>query len=169
MSYDFFITFAKIRPADVHGNNKRFKKYVAVTTSSASIVVLVCVFTGISGTDLYGDNGRCFLSNIWANLFAFAVPVGMILVTNVILMFITIIRLRSMREANRRALSSANSNSSRKNIMLSVMTLKLSILFGLGWLFGYLDGLVSNQALAYCYNVIVSCQGVLVFLAFGCH
>ena len=171
MAYDFFLTFTKIRLVDLHVSKKRFKKYVAVATSSATIIVLVCIFIGIPDEDFsgYGVNGRCFVSNIWANLFAFALPVAIILITNVILMFVTIIKLWSLRESNRRALSSANSNSSRKNILLSVMVLKLSILFGIGWLFGYLDSLVSKQGLTYCYNVFVSCQGVFVFIAFGCH
>eukprot|EP00794_Sanderia_malayensis_P010888 gene10888-12044_t len=172
MSFDFFITFAKIRPPNVDASNARFKKYLVVVVTTASTIVLACIFIGIPHQDYsgYGINGVCFVSKFWPNLFAFAIPVAIILLANVGLLSATIFKLRALREASNKVLSAPNSqrSNSRKKIVLSLLTLKLSVLFGIGWLLGYIDGVVKSEALEVCFNLVVSLQGTFVFLVFGC-
>eukprot|EP00794_Sanderia_malayensis_P010890 gene10890-12046_t len=172
MSFDFFITFAKIRMPNADASNARFKKYLVMVVTTASIIVLACIFIGIPDQDYlgYGKDGKCFISEIWPNLFAFAIPVAMILLANVGLLSATIFKLRALREASNKVLSAPNSQrfSSRKKIIFSALTLKLSLLFGLGWVLAYIDGMVRSKALEVCFNLVVSLQGTFVFLAFGC-
>eukprot|EP00794_Sanderia_malayensis_P010889 gene10889-12045_t len=172
MSYDFFITFAKIRLPNADASNARFKRYLVVVVTTASTIVLICIFIGIPHQDYsgYGINGVCFVSTFWPNLFAFATPVAIILLANVGLLSATIFKLRALREASNKVLSAPNSqrSNSRKKILLSLLTLKLSFLFGIGWFLGYIDGVVKSEALQVCFNLVVSLQGTFVFLAFGC-
>eukprot|EP00794_Sanderia_malayensis_P010887 gene10887-12043_t len=173
MSFDFFITFAKIRMPNADASNARFKKYLVVVVTTASIIVLACMFIGIPDQDYsgYGINGVCFVSKFWPNLFAFAIPVALILLANVGLLSATIFKLRALREASNKVLSAPNNqgSNSRKKIVLSLLTLKLSVLFGIGWILGYIDGVVKSEALKVCFNLVVSLQGTFVYMAFGSH
>ena len=169
MSYDFLVTFSRLFIATNRQKNRRFRHHFLFATLLPTSITLVCFFLGISKEDLsgYGANGRCFVSKFWANLFAFVVPVALILVMNVTFLTFTVFKIRRMKKNNERALRSNNSKTKRKKIVIGLITLKLSVLFGIGWLLGFLDGFIRSNILSYMFNVIVSTQGIAVFIAFG--
>ena len=169
MSYDFFITFTRIRPISLDACNARFKKYLAAVTSTASIAVLACIIAA-QGVGFYGIQGRCFVAEFYSNLFGFTIPVAVILLTNVVLMSLTIYKLRSLKKESKQILKSSSSQpSGKKKLRFSVLTLKLSVLFGLGWLFGFAAGFAKSNVLVFCFSIIVNFQGTILFLTFGSH
>ncbi|XP_065059030.1 adhesion G protein-coupled receptor E3-like [Rhopilema esculentum] len=169
ISYSFFVTFSRLLIATNRQKNRRFRHHFLFATSIPTSVTLVCFFLGISKEDFsgYGANGICFVSKFWANLFAFVVPVALILVMNVTFLTFTVFKIRKTKKDNDRALRSNNNKTKRKKIVIGLITLKLSILFGIGWLLGFLDGFIPSKILSYMFNVIVSTQGIAVFIAFG--
>ena len=172
ISYDLFITFTKLRKLHHDTTKKRFKRYAIVVFTSCTIVVLVCVFLGIPNSDYtgYGFQGKCFITKFWANLIAFTIPIILMLLINAVLMIVTIVKLRSMEKASHRALThNDNKQSSRKKVVISALTLKLSVLLGLGWLFGFIGPFIASGAMQFIFNVIVSFQGTFIYIAFGCH
>ena len=142
--------------------------------TTSTIIVVLCTFLGMLKGDFtgYGYQRKCFIAKLWANLFAFTLPVAIILIFNTSLMIITIYKLRSREKECEQALEqSYNQNTARKKLVVSVLTLKLSVLFGLGWLFGFITGLTSTVApgLQIIFVFVASFQGTFVFLAFGNH
>ncbi len=171
ISCDIFITFTKLRPVDSNHSSQRFKKYLLLVVSASSVIVLVCIFIGIPKQDFsgYGVDGNCFVSKFWANLFAFTVPIVILYLVSMALLVIAITKIYSTEKQNSEMLSTQNNQSSRKKIVLTVLTLKLSVLLGLGWILGFIDGFVESNALSVCFTIIVSFQGTFVFIAFGHH
>ena len=170
ISFDLYTTFKSIKPMTIHSKNKRFKKYAIAVLGVSTTIIVVCVAMGIPREDFagYGDKGRCFIVKFWPNLFAFTVPIATVMVASVIFTVLTIWKLRSKEKENSKALSNGNSRaSSRKKIVITTLFLKLSVLFGFGWLIGFINGFIGSVALSIIFNVIVSFQGMLIYLAFG--
>ncbi|XP_065055687.1 adhesion G protein-coupled receptor L3-like isoform X2 [Rhopilema esculentum] len=173
ISYDIFKTFRGMHHVGSDRSSRRFKKYVIFVAMSATTIVLLCVFLGIPKEDFsgYGYQGKCFVAKFWANLFAFIVPVALVLLTNTMLMISTLVKLRSLQKKSKKMFTTDHSKnvSSRRKVVISVLMLKLSILFGLGWLFGFIANAISSNVLMFLFVAMASLQGFLVFLCFGCH
>ena len=173
ISYDIFKTFRGMHHVGSDRSSRRFKKYIIFVAMTATTVVLLCVFLGLPKEDFsgYGYQGKCFVAKFWANLFAFTVPVAIVLLTNTMLMISTLVKLRSLQKKSKKMFTTDNSKnvSSRRKVVISVLMLKLSILFGLGWLFGFIASAINSRVLMFLFIAIASVQGFLVFLCFGCH
>lgn len=175
IAIDFYITFSKVRPVDQNERKQRFKIYLRLTFGFSTGLVFICLMTDIPSERHvgYGLNGACFISQFWANLFAFVIIVAVILLANALLLTTTIVKLHSIMKSTSKAIASGSNgsskNSKKREVMLSSMALKLSIILGMGWIFAFVEGSYSSKALQYIYNIIVAFQGFLVFLAFGCH
>eukprot|EP00112_Aurelia_sp_Birch-Aquarium-sp1_P015134 Seg3326.1 transcript_id=Seg3326.1/GoldUCD/mRNA.D3Y31 product="Adhesion G protein-coupled receptor L2" protein_id=Seg3326.1/GoldUCD/D3Y31 len=172
ISYDLFITFTKLKLVRQATKKKRFKRYVIGVCIPCTTIVLVCVFLGIPKSDYtgYGYQGKCFIVKFWANLITFTIPILLMLLINTLLMVVTICKLKAMEKASHRELAqNSNGESARKKVVITALTLKLSVLFGLGWLFGLIGPFVDNTAMQFIFNVIVSFQGSFIYVAFGCH
>ena len=174
ISFDTFVAFRKTQLIDPATAKRRFKAYCFFVFTASTTTVVLCIFLGIPKDDFtgYGYQRKCFIAKLWANLFAFTLPVAIILIFNAALMIITIYKLRSRKKECDKALAQNDNNSrARKKLVLSALTLKLSVLFGLGWLFGFITGLTSHAApgLQIIFVFVASFQGTFVFLAFGNH
>ena len=172
IAFDFYYTFSKVRPVDQHARRKRFRIYFGSTFSIATMILFICLMIDIPDERHagYGLNGTCFLARFWANLFAFIVPVCIVLLFNGIFLTLTIVSLRSFKKSTAKSLSSSSSSASKKKEMvLSVMALKLSVLLGFGWISGFVEGSIGSKALRYIYTIVIALQGLFVLIAFGCH
>ncbi len=171
LAYEFYITFTKLRVADKNSKDRRFKLYACVAFTFATLAVFICLMIDIPDQRYagYGVKGACFVTGFWANLFAFIVPVCVILLSNIILLAFTIYKLRAIKKSTEKSFTSSNSQTKRKKIVLSSLTIKLSILFGLGWILAFVDGVHYSIVLRYLYTIIISTQGLLVYICFGCH
>ena len=172
ISFDLYRTFKAIQPITSDIKKKRFKVYCIVATMPATIIVLTCVVIGIPQADYsgYGYQGRCFIAKFWANLFAFSLPVTLVLLASIFLTVSTILRLHSQEKKSKQTFSNGNSQApARKRLIITVLTLKLSVLFGFGWVVGFINGFLLNISLQIIFNVILSFQGTFIYVAFGCH
>ena len=172
ISFDIYKTFRSTQLVNSR-SRKQYIKYFITALFLSTAVVLVCVFLGIPANDYsgYGYQGRCFIGKFWANVFSFIFPVALSLVFNTALMIVTLVRIYRQQKRSTKALSGSSSrrSTSRKKVVISVLTLKLSVLFGLGWFFGFVDSLTSTSILPFVFTGIVSLEGVLVFICFGYH
>ena len=172
IAFEFYHTFSKVRPVDQYQRRKRFQKYILLSFTFSAIILLICLMVDISEERYsgYGLNGKCFVSKFWANLFGFVTPVTIVLISNAILLSLTIWSLHKTKRDTEKSLKSrAKTAAKKREMVLSIMTLKLSILLGFGWIFGFIEASYENIALKYIYSIVISLQGLLVFLAFGCH
>ena len=170
ISFDLYITFAGATRITPHVRNKRFKKYLIVVYGLSTVIVIVCVVIGLPSEDFsgYGDQGRCFIVKFWANLFAFTLPMVIILLACVILTVLTIYNIYSKQMQSNWALRNGTSGASaRRKIIVTALVMKLSILCGFGWLTGFINGFIASVPLSFTFNIIVSFQGIFLYLAFG--
>ena len=92
ISLDLFMTFnfsGQLSPAI---KKRRFSLYNDVSFGLPVALVLLCLMLEYAGGNLieYGAGGICFVANIWANLFAFVVPIGILLLLNTACLVCTI-------------------------------------------------------------------------------
>ena len=172
ISFDIFKTFRRTQLADSR-SKKKYSIYLITAMSASTMVVVVCIFLGIPANDYsgYGHEGRCFIGKVWANLFSFVLPVAFSLMLNTVLMITTLLKIYKSQKRGAKALAGnrSHSSNSRKNVVVSILTLKLSVLFGLGWFLGFITSVSNSPILAFIFTGIVSLQGLLVFVCFGCH
>ena len=172
IAFEFHHTFSKVRPVDQYQRKKRFQKYLIFSFTFSILVVFICLMIDIpegrySG---YGLNEKCFVSKFWTNLFAFVVPVAAVLLSNVTLLILTIWQLRKIKKSTAKSLhSNTNTVAKKREMTLSIMALKLSILLGFGWIFGFIEASYESKALRYIYSIVIAFQGLFVLVAFGCH
>lgn len=172
IAFEFYYTFSKVRPIDKYEKKKRSRMYVVTSFTVSVVILFICLMVDIPDERYsgYGLNGNCFISNFWANFIAFVIPVAVVLIFNVTLLSITLWSLRKIMRSTAESLkSSANTKTRRREMVLSIMALKLSILLGFGWIFGFIEASYDSKALTYLYSIIISLQGFFVFIAFGCH
>ena len=173
ISFDIFKTFSKTMRMDTERSKRKYRRYCIIALSASTVVTLICILIGIPTEDYsgYGHKGRCFIGKQWANLASFIIPIGLSLLLNIVLMIVTLVKIHAMqnRAAKTFAGKGSQSSSSRKKVVISFLILKLSVLFGLGWFLGFIDGVTNTTFLPFVYTGIVSLQGFFVFLCFGCH
>ena len=172
IAFEFYHTFSKIRPVHQSEQKERFYRYLVISFTSSFLISFICLMIDIPDERYagYGLNRVCFVSKFWANLLAFVVPVAIVLIFNVYFLTSTIWILYKIRASTAKSLNSGSIKAKkRREMVLSAMTLKLSILFGFGWIFGFIEASYESKVMKYIYTIIISLHGFLVFLAFGCH
>lgn len=122
--------------------------------------VAICYYLDQSGLVAigYGGTSHCWINNTKSNIFVFVIPVAVSILLNAILFSLTVISINKIKKQTRVIGNAANN---RKQV---VLFLKLSVLMGFTWIFGYLSILVSSY-FDYPFVVFNSLQGVLI--AFG--
>lgn len=166
LAYDCFITFHKLELVSDVTKMSRFRFYCAIAVAVPTIIVLGCLASDIPEKRItqYGIDGHCFIVGFWTNLFAFVVPIGIILAVNLALMCYTVYDVAVLKRATRQVSSAGN----RKQIVITFLALKIAILVGVAWIMAFIDGFIFNKIVKYIYTIIVTFQGFFIYLAFGC-
>ena len=174
ISIDLYFTFTRLRPPSLNRQTRRFRLYLFFTIAVSALFIITCVVIdfGFSGSYVgYGIRNICFVASYWGNLFAFVVPVGLILIVITVLLCCTLLSIRRSQKNRSRLFSKGKrKGTNRKSgVKFVLMTLKLSTLLGLGWLFGFVGNLTDNVVILYMFVIITSCQGLFTFIAFCCN
>ena len=174
ISTDLYLTFSNLRPIARKLQERRFKSYFCLAESVSALSIVTCVIIDFGPNKSYigyGLRNACFVASYWANLFAFVVPVGLILTINSFLLSYTLYAIR-MRQRKSRTLFSNDSRTRNKRdsgLGFVVMTLKLSTLLGLGWVLAFIGNATNSLWILYLFVVISSFQGLFTFVAFCCN
>ena len=165
IAFETWRTFSKIRIQ--HRNlNRREKCFyllrkIALGWLPPSVFVGLCVTLDQSHkVDFhYGRRNGCWISNPTANLFSFALPVAFAISFNIVFFVLTVIAIRKTgKQARKATYHTAN----RKTAAVFV---KIFILMGFTWIFGFLQILVSRY-FSYPFVLFTSFTGLYVALAF---
>lgn len=168
IAFDLLVTFSRIRQPSRAEQRRRFKIYATVSIAAPSLIVGSCVVINFCTENYligYGHSHICFITNYKANLIAFAIPVAAILLFNMACLVTTLLLICKARSQTKSVLR-PNSNRRRGHISIIIMTLKLSFLLGMSWVFGLLGRLTRSVPLLYVYIFCSSFQGVFIFIAF---
>ena len=107
----------------------------------------------------YGD-GLCWITRRMPLLYLFAIPVGILILCNIILYILTIKNLCILSE-NAKMVDSNNK-------WRFVLYIKLSFIMGLTWVFGFLAAITDMTVLWYVFIIFNSLQGAFICVAFVC-
>ena len=165
LAYDYFITFHRIQLISSNAKVIRFRAYCLLAFALPTVAVMVCLALDIipnKGITHYGANGKCFVVGFWTNLFAFVVPIAMLISVNIFLLCFTIRDIQVLKNSTRHV-----SARNRKETIMTLLAIKVAILVGAGWIMAFIDGFFSNIIVKYIYTVIVTYQGFFVYVAFG--
>ena len=127
----------------------------------AFVFVVVCVALDQTNTVAvhFGGSKGCWINNPTANLFFFALPVALSISFNAICYSFTV---RAIWKTNKQARRATHEAVKRKT---AVVFLKIFILMGFTWIFGFLKVLVSHY-FEYPFIIFATLQGLYVALAF---
>lgn len=137
----------------------RYAVYACIL-SALPVIVNIVYNVCFTRSESFGYGGcACFISSRHMVAYTFALPIGVIIMINIILFLIVVFRISSM----------SNSNSLMKNVKersFFQMYIKLSVLTGLTWVFGFLYRAISLEIFAYLFIILNAGQGVFILLAF---
>ncbi|CAH1240436.1 ADGRL2 [Branchiostoma lanceolatum] len=144
-------------------------RYMAYAWGCPLIIVSICAVLEFVETgplkDIefgYGGKVTCWISKLYPLIFAFFVPLAIIIVANAILFIITVISITRTR--------SVQGKNARQNVKVYV---RLSTVMGFTWIFGFLAVVVNTRILTeilWFLFIIFNClQGVFLFVAFVCN
>lgn len=127
----------------------------------AFVFVVVCAALDQTSTVAvhYGGSKGCWINNPTANLFFFVFPVALSISFNAVCFSFTV---RAIWKMNKQAQRATHEAVKRRT---AVVFLKIFILMGFTWIFGFLKVLVS-QYFEYPFIIFATLQGVYVALAF---
>ena len=140
---------------------KKFYKYSAIAWGLPAMFVAVC--TAVDQKNMYAvyvNELLCWFDNVQAQKYLFVLPVGLLLLFNVILFALTVFRIQRIRFTTRLVCSD------RRHKKMFWVYLKLSALMGFCWLFGFIELLVEVRVFSYLFVIFASLQGVYIALAF---
>lgn len=164
LAYDYFTTFHRLQVVSSAAKEVRFRVYCLVAFGIPTVAVVVCLALDIPEKRVtkYGVHGMCFVVGFWTNLFAFVIPIALLLSVNISLLCYTVHDIRILRRSTNHL-----TGSNRKETLLSLLAMKIAVLVGVAWIMAFIDGFVSSIFVKYVYTVIVTFQGLFLYLAFG--
>ncbi|XP_070185576.1 uncharacterized protein [Littorina saxatilis] len=166
MAVDVWFTFSKafVKAGDRGKSSKRFIIYSSYAWLTPAAFVLSAVLLQVLKPDSslsprYGL-GICWLANKHALLLFFAAPLFLLLLLNIIFFLISARNISRAKSKTARMLG--KDEEGRMGIYV-----KLTVVMGITWVFGFLAVLVpNNQVLTYCFVVMNTLQGLFICLSF---
>ncbi|XP_064643876.1 uncharacterized protein LOC135497848 [Lineus longissimus] len=107
-----------------------------------------------------GQEGTCWFTERKGLIFAFFLPVGLIIAANLILFIITTVSISRAKRVSK----VATKHDGKADFVLYI---KLSFLMGFTWLFGFLTELVDSVVIWHIFAILNSALGVFISLAFS--
>ncbi|EDO37470.1 predicted protein [Nematostella vectensis] len=130
---------------------------------AAFVGAIVVIDLTVPGAIDYGKGEFCYITSRFGLIFAFLVPVSLVLSWNILSLARTLFYIRLARKAAR----GLRTSSGNQNNILPIMCMKLTSVLGLPWTFGVLASLFpSCLALWIVYTAFNSLQGFFMLLSF---
>ena len=136
-------------------------------------ISLVVHFTSKSAfSPNYGDH-ICWISNRHGLAIFFVLPVALLLFINIGLFIRTVCSIVEQTRAAKFAVTGKNFNVDtqkklKKHVIQFVVYVKLALIMGLSWTFGFVASMTQSQPLMYLFILFNGLQGMFIFLSFGC-
>lgn len=211
MSFDIWRTFSSEFVVRRYSGDsvKTFIKYSIFAWVLPLIIVMLAVITDFTLPEsllqdadfgpvmkklrpLYGHNNLCWIGQRLSLFVFFALPVGLIILCNLILFARTAVTIWTQNKegskfingvgtpnnsgnsnlrsgVNKVPLQSRNSGSTKKSDKIRFkLYAKLALIMGLTWILGLLSGFAQWEWLWYVFVIFNGLQGTFIFVAFDC-
>ena len=161
IAWDTYCAFGSkvVRRDSSTKNHQKRKFYINSAMVWGLPAMFVAVCTAVDQKNIYAvyvNELWCWFDNVQVQKYLFVLPVGVLLLCNVILFALTVFRIQRMRFTTRMVCH-------RKMFWVY---LKLSALMGFCWLFGFIYLLVEAPVFSYLFVIFASLQGVYIAFAF---
>ncbi|KAK6190457.1 hypothetical protein SNE40_002320 [Patella caerulea] len=133
--------------------------YLVYANGTPILIVVANIVTNyiLSDGAVIGYGGDiCYLSTPTLALYCFVLPLGLVILTNIIFFFWTICTIHRVKQSGKQT-------GDRNNLFVY---LKLSVVTGFFWLFAILSSVVNNPVMTYISIILNSCQGIFLFWSF---
>ncbi len=166
MSFDIWRTFSRPEVTSSGGHRKRFLLYSAFGWVCPLVLVSVSITVDfVSELNKmykpgYGD-GLCWITQRRGLLIFFGAPLAVIMLTNLLFYMLTLRHLILLNQDTK--LLQQQSQDKRHRLGLYV---KLSVIMGLTWIFGFVATFADVDPLWYLFVVLNSLQGAFICLSF---
>ncbi|CAC5365573.1 unnamed protein product [Mytilus coruscus] len=164
-TFDIFrVFYFRLNTRSNSNRMKLFKRYLLYSVSVCCLFLTINIvnfFVSDNSTLGYLGYGgdRCYITKTAMVLYTFAIPVGILILLNMILFCFVIIRIKTAPQVD--------SETKIDRPMLIIYT-KISIVTGMTWIFGFLHQWTLIDALSYIFIILNASQGLFIFLSFGC-
>ncbi len=152
-----------------HGpvSKSRHRNALTVAFCTPVLVVTPCVIVNFvdDRNDIYGSGGVCFVTNLWANLFAFEIPVILALIFSTVCIIIATMTIYRAQTQSKRTLGT---NMWKVRFRIIMLILKLATITGFGWILGFVASQCDSRVLIWLFEILSSLQGTMVFIGFVC-
>ena len=166
IAFDFASAFSHLRRPAKELQQRRIKMYAILSEGIPTAVVTMCVIVDCASNKAYfgyGENSACFITNHLANIVFFSLPIGSIIIFNIVCLGIALVFIFKTRRSSKLVLRATRK---KGNPTMIVLALKLSLLLGVGWIFGPIARLTLNETVLNIYVFFNSFQGFFIFGAF---
>ena len=163
MNMSSFNLFRCFSPSNIRSNLRQSVwPYAMFVVIMSTLLVLAnmtfsLVFEGNVG---YGEK-ICYISSNLGLLLTFVTPVGVIVLSNLCFLSVTIWRISRAPK-----LKGSKSTTDRNNVLIYM---KMSTLTGIGWIFGFLGILTNVEVFEYLFIVANASQGLFLMVSFVCN
>ena len=167
LAFELWRTFTRIEVRHNQKGTKKFLFYACYSWVSPALIVAI----GATGDVLYTHSqfvpgygkGVCWLTNGSGLLLFFALPMGILLLLNLLLYCLVIKGLAKTSKIT--ALVRQNNNGNKRLFLIYV---KLTTIMGFTWIFGFVAVFADLPVLWYIFVVLNTLQGLFICLAFVC-
>ncbi|XP_076458451.1 uncharacterized protein LOC143292149 [Babylonia areolata] len=167
MAVDVWFTFSKafVKAGDRGKSSKRFFMYSAYCWLTPLVFLFPAALIQALKPDSevsprYGE-GICWLGNKHALLLFFAAPLLILLILNIVLFLVSARNISRAKQTTARMLGKEDEGGRM------AIYVKLTVVMGITWVFGFLAALVpGNKVLTYCFVIMNSLQGLFICLSF---
>ncbi|XP_012560372.2 uncharacterized protein LOC105846311 [Hydra vulgaris] len=152
-----------------------FTSSVFISIIVPTIIVSVTLLLNYTGTaDVgYGKNEHCWIGGFYARLYAYTLPLTVVLFLSFLCLLLTIFNIRKLESSNRKILG----NSRKSRVDLFMITMKLTIILGVTDALVFIKiskDLLSewekifNAVFSVIYTCCRSSKGVMLFFVYIC-
>ena len=167
LAFELWKTFTRIEVRHNEKDTKKFLFYAFYSWVSPALIVAI----GATGDVLYTHSefvpgygkGVCWLTNGSGLLLFFALPIGILLLLNLLLYCLVIKGLAITSKST--ALVRQNNDENKRLLLIFV---KLTTIMGFTWIFGFTAMFADVPVLWYIFVVFNTLQGLFICLAFVC-
>ncbi|XP_022101431.1 uncharacterized protein LOC110985037 [Acanthaster planci] len=135
------------------------------------LIALPCFILHVCDcTDLplwYGNEHVCWIGNGYVSIVVVGVPIGAVVLTNIVLFSLTVCGIRKTKRDTQHVLS--NKPEMQQIVEEVVIYIKIATLMGFTWIFGFAAAISDVVALWYVFILLNSSQALYIFFAFICN
>ncbi|XP_065655011.1 uncharacterized protein LOC105846311 [Hydra vulgaris] len=152
-----------------------FTSSVFISITVPTIIVSMTLLLNYTGTaDAgYGENEHCWIGGFYARLYAYTLPLTVVLLISFLCLLLTIFSIRKLESSNKKILGSSR----KSRVDLFMITMKLTIILGVTDALVFIKiskeslsewEIIFNAVFSVIYTCCRSSKGIMLFVVYIC-